>query len=107
VGSRVKLDGTDKLVLGVIGGVLALDGVLAAKHRRLITDVLRANKRWYFLGVGVLSAHVMDWLGPIDPFELAGRVLDVFVGPPAAVGAAERAAMRRHERWRRAHLSKA
>lgn len=102
----MKLDGTDKLVLGVIGGVLALDGVLAARHRRLITDVLRANKRWYFLGVGVLSAHVMDMLGPFDPFELAGRVLDVVVEPPATIGTAERAAIRRHERWRRTHVSK-
>lgn len=71
------LDATVFTIFATIGSVLAADAVLLKLHRRPITDVLRANKRWYFLGVLVLSLHVLDVLGPVDPFKLLGRLVGV------------------------------
>lgn len=68
-----------ELILGAaVAGVLAGDAWLVLEQRRrpeleLVTDVLRRR--------GVLAcslytlAHVLDVLGPLDAFRLAGRLL--------------------------------
>ena len=53
---------------------LAVGDVHLYRHgQRLVTDVLRRPP--VLLGLLVLTAHVVDVLGPFDPFRFSGRVI--------------------------------
>ena len=70
----MRLDVTVDVIFATIGGVLLADGLLLKAGRRPITDVLRANKRWYLLGVAVLTLHIFNVFGPLDPFDALGAL---------------------------------
>lgn len=61
------------LVGGVVGVLAAGDVHLHRHDRRLVTDVLRT---WpATVGLVVLTAHVIDVLGPFDPFRAVARLI--------------------------------
>lgn len=63
-------------VAAVTVGVCAADIRFHRRGERLVTDVLRTPL--VSLGLVVLVAHVLDVLGPLDPFRAVARLI-----PPA------------------------
>lgn len=62
------------LLVGGAALALAVGDVLLVRHeRRLVTDVLRTPP--VLAGLLVLTAHVVDVLGPADPFRFAARLI--------------------------------
>jgi hypothetical protein len=63
----------DVLVGGAAAVLLAADVHLYRKDQRLITDTLRTRPAT--VALLVLTAHVLDVLGPFDPFRAATRLI--------------------------------
>lgn len=63
----------DVLVGGAALVLLAADVHLYRREQRLITDCLRTRPAT--IGLLVLTAHVLDILGPFDPFRAAARFI--------------------------------
>ena len=61
--------------LGLISTALVVDGVLSKTHSQLLTD--SARKRWPVTAgvMAVFVLHLVDVLGPADPFRLLGKAL--------------------------------
>jgi hypothetical protein len=77
-GSTVRQRENYKLALAATGvwlGVGAgLDAYLVATHKEcVITDILRTKPGMALMGV--LCLHVVNWLGPADPFRAAAKAL--------------------------------
>lgn len=63
----------DLLVGGTAAVLLIADAHLYRHDQRLVTDCLRT--KWGTVVLLVLVAHVIDCLGPIDPFRAAARLV--------------------------------
>lgn len=61
------------LVGGAAAVLLVADAQLYRHEQRLVTDVLRT--RPVTVGLLVLTAHVLDVLGPFDPFRAVARLI--------------------------------
>ena len=61
------------LVGGAAVVLLAADAHLYRHEQRLVTDVLRSPVAT--VGLLVLTAHVLDVLGPFDPFRAVARLI--------------------------------
>jgi hypothetical protein len=61
------------LVGGAAVVLLVADAHLYRHEQRLVTDVLRG--RTATVGLLVLTAHVLDVLGPFDPFRAVARLI--------------------------------
>lgn len=75
----------DRVCLGTLIGLSAIDVYLAKNGHSVITDTLRRNRVVFVLGTAVLTAHVLDILGPVDPFKHAGRMLSRYGAVPDLV----------------------
>lgn len=52
-----------------------LDAYLVATHKeRVITDVLRTKPGMALMSI--LGLHVVNWLGPVDPFRFAAKMIN-------------------------------
>jgi hypothetical protein len=63
----------DVLVAGAAVALLAADVQLYRRGDRLITDTLRTKPATFALLI--LTGHVIDVLGPFDPFRAAARLI--------------------------------
>lgn len=65
----------DKIWVSTIAGLLAADLVLYKTDRALLTDQAREHKLFALTLLGVFALHILDVLGPVDPFRrLAGLI---------------------------------
>jgi hypothetical protein len=63
----------DAVVLASVPVVLVIDAILWERGHELITHTLRNHKKVFFAGSAVLALHVLDVLGPVDPFGWIGK----------------------------------
>lgn len=66
---------SDAVVVSATVTLLLADLCLAKRGHDVITDSLRRHKIVFFVGAGVLALHVLDVLGPADPFKAAAKLV--------------------------------
>jgi hypothetical protein len=73
----MKLDPATLVVFGALAYLGLADVALGFRHQLLITDFLRAHKAVSVGFLGVLTLHVLDVLGRLDPFDAAAYLLAI------------------------------
>lgn len=57
-----------------LGGLIAFDVWLARTERALLTHIARKHKKAAMATLCVFGLHVLDVLGPCDPFNVIGSL---------------------------------
>jgi hypothetical protein len=64
----------DIIWIGAIAGLLAADIVLVAYGQPLLTDSAREHPMITGAIIGLVALHLLDALGPCDPFRAIGKL---------------------------------
>lgn len=71
-----RLTDADVVWIVTLVGLAVADAVLALTGRELLTDSARRHGHMTAAAMIIFGLHLLDKLGPLDPFSVAGRVLD-------------------------------
>lgn len=69
------MQAADWIWLSTLGVLLASDAILFKTGRPLLTDEARKHKIFALGLLGVFALHIIDVLGPLDPFRALGHLL--------------------------------